>query len=118
MSSLTLMVFYKIRTLHKLSEPHNFGKSAADYMQQLKKRLETAKVYASEQAVNKQAEFVARINTRLHDKSFKAGDQIIVLVLDSDNKLHAKWTPGVVKQKVSAYSYVVQFEDIRQICAR
>ena len=58
--------------------PQNFGKLAVGYLQKLKERLEIAKVYASEHAENKQAEYVARYNTRLHDKSFEAGDQVMV----------------------------------------
>jgi hypothetical protein len=57
----------------EISVPQNFGKSAVAYMNDLKERLEMAKLYARDHAEDRQADYVARYNLRLHDKSFDPG---------------------------------------------
>jgi hypothetical protein len=42
---------------------------------------------------------------------FDVGDQVVVLVPDSDQKIYSRWIPAVVKEKVSPYSYIVLMED-------
>jgi hypothetical protein len=70
-----------------------------------------AKLCARDHAEDRRADYVARYNLRLHDKSFDPGDQVIVLTPDSDQKLYSRWVQAVVKQKLSPHSYVVTTED-------
>ena len=65
--------------------------------------------YAKEHAERAQGKYVARYNLRAREKSFEIGDQVLIITPDStSSKLFSKWTgPAVIKDKVSAHSYLV-----------
>ena len=82
----------------ELTVPPDFGKIAEQYMQDLKEFLEIAKLYASEHAEKAQLDFANRYNVRARSKEFRLGDQVMVLMPDSAQKLYSRWTgPAIVK---------------------
>jgi len=62
--------------------PPNFGKSASQYMQELKEKLELVAGYASDHAANAQNRYAHYYNLRARDKHFAVGDKVIVLTPD------------------------------------
>jgi len=68
-----------------------------------------AQNYAKQHAERAQGRYVAQYNLRAREKSFQIGDQVLILTPDStSSKLFSRWTgPAVIKDKVSAHSYLV-----------
>jgi hypothetical protein len=50
---------------------------------------------------------LATNNLRAKDKTFVAGEQVIVLVRDSNNKVYSRWRLGTVQRVLSPHSYLV-----------
>ena len=67
----------------ELTVPPDFSKIAEQYMQDLKERLEIAKLYAGELAEKAQLDCANRYNVRARSKEFRPGDQVIALMPDS-----------------------------------
>ena len=93
--------------------PPNFGKSATQYMQELKESMEIVSGYADDHSQKAQAKYAYYHNLRAKDKQFKVGDQVIVLTPDSTHsRVYARWVgPATVAEVKSAYSYLVDMPD-------
>jgi len=93
--------------------PPNFGKSASDYMQELKQNLETVSGYVSDHAANAQERYAYYYNLRARDKHFDVGDLVIVLSPDYNfSRTYARWIgPATIAEVKSPYSYIVEMPD-------
>jgi len=96
----------------KMELPLNLGKTACEYLQDLKRNLEMAQHYAKEHDEKAQGRYVARYNLRAREKSFQIGDKVLILTPDStSSKFFSRWVgPAVIKDKVSAHSYLVDMD--------
>ena len=70
--------------------PLNNGKSAVEYLQQLKINLERAATEASLTAEVKQGAYAKYANRRAVYKEFQPGDKVYLLIPDSSNKICAR----------------------------
>ena len=98
----------------ELTVPPDFGKITEQYMQDLKERLEIAKLHASEHAEKAQLDYANRYNVHTRSKEFRPGDQVIVLMPDSAQKLYSRWTrPANVKELIlhDKDSYIIVMDD-------
>ena len=93
----------------KTELPLNLGKTASEYLEELRKNLELAQDYAAAHAGKAQQRYVSRYNLRAREKSFEIGQKVLVLMPDStSSKLFSRWLgPGVIKDKKSGNSYLV-----------
>ena len=92
----------------------NFGKSATQYMRELKENLEViANNYANEHSVNTQERYAHYYNLRARDKHFSVGDRVIVLTSDYNfSRTYARWIgPAIIAEVKSPYSYLVDIPD-------
>ena len=89
--------------------PPNFGKSAFEYMQELKENLETVAGYVDVHATNAQQRYARYYNLGARDKHFDVGDSVIVLTPDYNfSRTYARWIgPAVIAEVKSPYSYLV-----------
>ena len=96
---------------NKYPVPKN--KSTADFLKDLRDRLDTVRSYAESHAVKAQQRYVDRYNRHSRQKSFTVGECVLVLQKDSTaSKVFSKWIgPVVVTEIQSPYSYVVEFDD-------
>ena len=97
----------------EMTVPPSISKSGEEYLQILKERLEEAKIKALENSDVNQKAYTSQYNLRSMDKTFEIGENILILMADSENKLYSNWTPGIIQQKKSPYSYIVQTSDGR-----
>jgi len=93
--------------------PPGFGKSATQYMQELKQSMEIVAGYAADHSAKAQAKYAYYHNLRSKDKHFQVGDQVIVLTPDSTHsKVYARWVgPATVAEVKSPYSYLIDMPD-------
>ncbi len=95
-----------------MTVPPTINRSAEEYLQDLKERLEISKMYASENAKVMQHKYVSNYNMRSRDKEFDIGDDVFILMADTENKIYSRWTgPARIMKRVSPYSYDVETED-------
>ena len=91
--------------------PQTVGKSVAEYLAELQSNLKSIHDYAASHAAVEQQRYVDQYNKRATDKHFQVGQQVIVLLPDSTNKLMKKWQgPGTIVQIKSPYSYLVELD--------
>ena len=95
----------------KYPVPRN--KSTADFLKDLRGRLESVRNYAESHAEKAQQQYVDRYNRHSRQKSFTVGECVLVLQKDSTaSKVFSKWIgPVVVTEVQSPHSYVVEFTD-------
>ncbi|GFT01482.1 retrovirus-related Pol polyprotein from transposon 17.6 [Trichonephila clavipes] len=92
--------------------PTNISQSAADYLQEMKINMEKAAESASLTAAQKQKAYGDYFNKRSSVKNFSIGEQVVLLIPDSSNKIYARWTgPGEIIQHHPAHSYKVKLPD-------
>ncbi|GFT65282.1 retrovirus-related Pol polyprotein from transposon opus [Trichonephila clavipes] len=92
--------------------PTNISQSAADYLQEMKINMERAAESASLTAAQKQKAYGDYFNKRSSVKNFSIGEQIVLLIPDSSNKIYARWTgTGEIIQHHPPYSYKVKLPD-------
>ncbi|GFW02932.1 retrovirus-related Pol polyprotein from transposon 17.6 [Trichonephila clavipes] len=92
--------------------PTNIFQSAADYLQEMKINMEKAAESASLTAAQKQKADGDYFNKRSSVKNFSIGEQVVLLIPDSSNKIYARWTgPGEIIQHHSPHSYKVKLSD-------
>ncbi|GFV46389.1 retrovirus-related Pol polyprotein from transposon opus [Trichonephila clavipes] len=92
--------------------PTNISQSAADYLQEMKINMEKAAESASLTAAQKQKAYGDYFNKRSSVKNFSIGEQVILLIPDSSNKIYARWTgPGEIIQHYPPHSYKVKLSD-------
>jgi len=87
------------------------AKSTVSYLQDLKEKLELAANYAQENSAGEQKRYTNNYNLRAKDKTFVAGEKVIVLSRDSTNKVYSRWRMGTVNKVLSPHSYLVGMED-------
>ncbi|GFX17232.1 retrovirus-related Pol polyprotein from transposon 17.6 [Trichonephila clavipes] len=92
--------------------PTNISQSAADYLQEMKINMEKAAESASLTAAQKQKSYGDYFNKRSSVKNFSIGEQVVLLIPDSSNKIYARWTgPGEIIQHHPPHSYKVKLPD-------
>ena len=93
--------------------PPNFGKSASQYMQELKENLEIVAGYADDHAKNAQERYAHYYNLRARDKLFNVGGRVIVLTPDCTfSRTYSRWIgPATVAEVKCPYSYLVDMPD-------
>jgi len=89
------------------------NKSTAEFLKDLRDKLEIARSYANSHGETAQQRYVTRYNRRSCDKSFTVGENVLVLQKDSTaSKVFSRWIgPAVIYEVQSPYSYVVEFTD-------
>ncbi|GFW29895.1 hypothetical protein TNCV_2673451 [Trichonephila clavipes] len=92
--------------------PTNISQSAVDYLQEMKINMEKAAESASLTAAQKQKAYGDYFNKRSSVKNFSIGEQVVLLIPDSSNKIYARWTgPGEIIQHHPPHSYKVKLPD-------
>ncbi|GFR10712.1 transposon Ty3-I Gag-Pol polyprotein [Trichonephila clavata] len=92
--------------------PTNISQSAADFIQEMKIKMEKAAESASLTAAQKQKNYGDYFNKRSSVKNFSIGEQVVLLIPDSSNKIYARWTePGEIIQYHPPHSYKVKLPD-------
>ncbi|GFV22139.1 retrovirus-related Pol polyprotein from transposon opus [Trichonephila clavipes] len=92
--------------------PTNISQSAADYLQEMKINMEKAAESASLTAAQKQKAYGDYFNKRSSVKNFSIGEQVVLLIPDSSNKIYARWAgPGEIIQHHPPHSYKVKLPD-------
>jgi len=95
--------------------PMNTTKSVAEYLAELQKNIETVHEYADAHAIKKQHEYVAHYNKTATFKQMQIGQQVIVLLPDSTNKLLSRWQgPGTIVNFTAPHTYLVELERRQQ----
>ena len=89
------------------------NKNTAEFLKDLRDRLEIARTYANAHSESAQQRYVARYNRRSCDKTFTVGESVLVLQKDSSaSKVFSRWIgPAVVFEVQSPNSYVIEFDD-------
>ncbi|GFV93662.1 hypothetical protein TNCV_4012131 [Trichonephila clavipes] len=96
----------------KIHLPTNISQLAADYLQEMKINMEKAAESASLTAAQKQKAYGDYFNKRSSVKNFSIGEQVVLLIPDSSNKIYARWTgPGEIIQHHPPHSYKVKLSD-------
>ena len=95
----------------EIDVPPNLTQTAVEYLQELKENLELAADYAAQHAEVAQQRYAHHYNLRARDKSFIAGEQVVVLTRDSTNKVYSQWKMGTVAKVLSPHSYLVDMKD-------
>ncbi|GFU99270.1 retrovirus-related Pol polyprotein from transposon 17.6 [Trichonephila clavipes] len=91
--------------------PTNISQSAANYLQEMKINMEKAAESASLTAAQKQKAYGDYFK-RSSVKNFSIGEQVVLLIPDSSNKIYARWTgPGEIIQHHPPHSYKVKLSD-------
>ena len=104
-----LDVLYDVWTGNKLDLP-DVNLSDMEFLEAVKSNLRIAQDSACKQATKAEEKYISSYKAR--DKSFQIGDQVLILMPDSSNKLRAKWIgPGTVVKKQSEYSYLVGLDN-------
>ncbi|GBM61394.1 Retrovirus-related Pol polyprotein from transposon 17.6 [Araneus ventricosus] len=92
--------------------PTNVTPSAVDYLQEMKIKMEKAAEKASLVAADKQKSYSEYFNKRSSVRAFNIGEQVVLLIPDSSNKLYARWTgPGEIVEHHPPHSYKVRLAD-------
>ncbi|GFQ96556.1 integrase catalytic domain-containing protein [Trichonephila clavata] len=92
--------------------PTNISQSTADYLQEMKIKMEKAAESASLTAAQKQKSYGDYFNKRSSVKNFSIGEQVVLLIPDSSNKICARWTgPGEIIQHHPPHSYKVKLPE-------
>jgi hypothetical protein len=96
--------------------PIDLGKSAAEYLHELRDRLAVADKYATTHLAHAQQQYVSRYNLRSRDKHFDIGDTVLILNPDtSSSRLWSRWrAPATIVDKSGEYSYLVEIDGARQ----
>ena len=67
----------------KTELPLNLGKTAIEYLEELRKNLEVAQQYATSHTEKAQQRYISRYNLRAREKSFEIGQSVLALIPDS-----------------------------------
>jgi len=91
--------------------PATLGKSPTEFLEQLQLDLKTIHKLAGDHADREQRRYVTQYNARARDKHFQVGQQVIVLLPDTSNKLMSRWQgPATVVEVKSPYSYLTELD--------
>ena len=96
--------------------PYDLGKTATEFMQDLKQNLALARSYSDSHAQREQNHYATQYNLRSKDKHFSVGEKVLVLSPDSTaSKVYSRWKgPAEIIEIKSPYSYVVECDGHRQ----
>ena len=96
--------------------PADLGKSATEYLLDLRDRLASASELAKAHAETVQSKYIARYNLRSRDKHFEIGDTVLILNPDiTSSRLWSRWrAPAKIVDKRGEYSYLVEIDGSRQ----
>jgi len=96
--------------------PLSLGKTAEEYLQDLKTNLEMARAYAEFYTEYEQRKSTEYYNLRSMDRRYTVGEKVIVLAPDPKGaKFFNRWQgPGTVVEVKSPYSYLVEVGDKRR----
>ena len=96
--------------------PLDLSKGTADYLKELRNKLETAQSFVNSHTTQAQQRYARYYNLRSKDKHFSVGEQVIILMPDSTaSKTFSRWRgPAVIVEKRSPYSYIVEINGARQ----
>ena len=83
------------------------SKPVEQYLNELKKQLETTREFAEQHAKVAQEQYAKYYNVRARDKTFEVDEEVIILEKDSGSKTFARWQTGTVVRVLSPYSYIV-----------
>ena len=90
--------------------PSTIGKSVSEYLSELQTKLKEIHDSAESHATVEQQRYVNQYNRKARHKEFQLGQQVIVLIPDSTNKLLKKWQgPASVVEKKSN-SYLIELD--------
>ncbi|GFV89265.1 hypothetical protein TNCV_285981 [Trichonephila clavipes] len=93
--------------------PLNMKGSVESYMKKLKEKLEVATHKAKLTSDVQQGSYAKYYNRQKKHREFAPGDQVLVLIPDSTNKLYARWTdPVKVVKRVKPNSYHLQMAGV------
>ncbi len=97
--------------------PLSLGKSADEFLSDLRSRLQVAKDYAEGHANEAQRRYVTHYNLRSRDKHFTVGEQCLILSPDSTaSKVFSRWKgPATVVEVCSPHSYMVEYHGARSL---
>jgi len=89
------------------------NKTTAEFLKELRDKLEVARSYANSHAESAQQRYVVHYNRRSCKKSFTVGEPVVVLQKDSTASKVFSHSIGsaVIYEVQSPYSYVVEFAD-------
>ncbi|XP_055936891.1 uncharacterized protein LOC129966488 [Argiope bruennichi] len=86
--------------------------SVSKYLENLKSKLEKAAEQAKLVSAVQQENAAYYHNLRSSNRVYKVGDQVIVLIPDSTNKLFARWQgPATIVEKRNPHSFSVKMSD-------
>ncbi|GFT36313.1 protein NYNRIN [Trichonephila clavipes] len=89
--------------------PLNMKGSVESYLKKLKEKLEVATHKAKLTSDVQQGSYAKYYNRQKKHREFAPGDQVLVLIPNSTNKLYARWTdPVKVVKRVKPNSYYLQ----------
>ncbi|GFX51658.1 protein NYNRIN [Trichonephila clavipes] len=89
--------------------PLNMKESVESYLKKLKEKLEVETHKAKLRSDVQQSSYAKYYNRQKKHREFAPGDQVLVLIPDSTNKLYARWTgPVKVVKRVKPNSYYLQ----------
>ena len=96
--------------------PFNLGKSATEFLEELRGKLKVAQTYAESHTANAQSRYASRYNLRSRDKHFEVGQQVLILTPNSTaSSVFSRWKgPATVVEVKSPYSYIVEYNGGRQ----
>jgi len=94
----------------KVELPLNLGKTASEYLEELRRNFEKAQDYATAHTEKAQQRYISRYNLRAREKSFEIGQKVLVLIPDStSSKTFSRWVgPAVIKERISNHTYLVE----------
>ena len=86
--------------------PLGLGQTTVEYLNDLRQKLEIAGSYATEHGNREQQRYISRYNLRAREKSFDAGEQVLILIPDStSSKMFRRWLgPANIVEKRSRHS--------------
>ena len=95
--------------------PLSLGKTASEFLQELKEKFEIAQIYADAHTKIAQKKYVDHYNLRSRDKHFEVGEECLILMPDdTTSKVFARWKgPAKIVDVPSKYSYLVEFNGAR-----
>ncbi|GFW47400.1 retrovirus-related Pol polyprotein from transposon 297 [Trichonephila clavipes] len=93
--------------------PLNMKGSVESYLKKLKEKLEVATHKAKLTSDVQQGSYAKYYNRQKKHREFAPGDQVLVLIPDSTNKLYARWTgPVKVVKRVKPNSHYLQMAGV------
>jgi len=88
-------------------------KSVSNFLTELQENTKSIHDYADAHASREQQRYVAQYNKRACDKNLQVGQQVIVLLPDSTDKLMSKWQGfGTIVDMKTPHSYLIELDRV------